>query len=211
MSPSAESVAQALKPKEVIFGLTLRNIPTINLRQQYVHDRKMVFADSLGAKIQAWKFRRTNGPATVTYPEPDAYFTMLLRSTIVGIECTLQTSALEELLFNSRLTEPLRQLIRQPSKLARSMAEAYYNKTPELVDPNAGLKTHNNDLWQTVNQFYREVRNPISHGNELCDVKAESLRAVFEMFDQIYRWIDSWSSPDRVRRILASTRFHPLK
>src|ERR1700685_3430982 len=122
MQPSAKDVAQALKPKEVIFGLTLRNIPTINLRQQYAHDRKMVFDDALADKIHAWKFGRTNGPATVSYPEPDAYFTMLLRSTIVGIECTLQTSAIEELLFSNRLTEPLRNLIRHPAKLSRSMA-----------------------------------------------------------------------------------------
>jgi hypothetical protein len=136
---------------------------------------------------------------------------MLLRSTIVGIECTLQTSAIEELLFSNRLTEPLRNLIRHPAKLSRSMADAYYNKFPEQVDANARLKTHNIDLWQTVSQFYREVRNPISHGDQLCDVKAESLRAVFDMFDQIYAWIDTWSRPDRIQRILASTTFQMLK
>src|SRR6202049_3070343 len=202
MLPSAKDVAQALKPSELIFGLTLRNIPTINLRQQYAHDRTMVFDDALADKIHAWRFGRTNGPTTVTFPEPDAYFTMLLRSTIVGIECSLQMSAIQELLFSNRLTELLRDSIRHPGKLARSMAEAYYNKIPEHVDVNAGLKTRDRDLWQTVSQFYREVRNPISHGGELCDVKAESLRAVFGMFDQIYRWIDSWSCPDRIQRIL---------
>ena len=211
MQPSAKDVAQAVKPKEVIFSLTLRNIPTINLRQQYAHDRKMVFDDALADKIHAWKFGRTSGPATVSYPEPDAYFTMLLRSTIVGIECTLQTSAIEELLFSNRLTEPLRNSIRHPGKLARSMADACYNKIPEHVDVKAGLKTHNNDLWDTVSQFYREVRNPISHGDQLCDVKAESLRAVFGMFDQIYVWIETWSRPDRIQRILASTTFQMLK
>jgi hypothetical protein len=211
MLPSAKDLEQALKPKKLVFGLTLQNIPTINLRQQYAHDRETVFADDLAEKIHAWKFGRTEGPATVTYPEPDAYFTMLLRSTIVGIECTLESSALVELLFANRLTEPLRHSIRHPSSLARSMADAYYNKIPQLINVSAPLKAHNSDLWNTVHQFYREIRNPISHGYQLSDVKADSLREVFGMFDQIYSWIDSWADPHRVQKILASTTFKMLK
>ena len=75
---------------------------------------------------------------TVGYPEPEAYFTVLFRSTIVGIECTLQNSAIEELLFSNRLTEALRQSIRSPGSLSRSMVDAYYNKMPEKVDSNVG-------------------------------------------------------------------------
>jgi hypothetical protein len=210
MLPSVKDFNHALTPKKLIFRLTLQNIPTINLRHQYAHDREMVFADDLADKIHAWKFGRMDGPVTVTHPEPDAYFTMLLRSTIVGIECTLETSAVEELVFGNRLTEALRHSIRHPSSLARSMADAYYNKIPEQVDGTASLKTHSSDLWNAVQQFYREVRNPISHGYQLCDVKAESLSEVFRMFDQIYDWIDSWTDPHRVQKILASTKLEML-
>lgn len=210
MQPSAKDVAQAVKPKPLVFGLTLQNIPTINLRHQYVHDRELVFADGLADKIHAWKFGQTAG-ATVTYPEPDGYFTVLFRSTIVGIECTLQMLAMEELLFSNRLTKPLEQLIRHPSRLGKSMADAYYNRIPEQVDVNAGLKTRNKDLWKIVLQFYTEVRNPLSHGYQLSDVKEESIRGAFGMFDQVYSWIDSWSDPHRVQRILASTTFQMLK
>ena len=34
--PSNDDVEQALKPMQLIFGLTLENIPTMNLRHQYV-------------------------------------------------------------------------------------------------------------------------------------------------------------------------------
>jgi hypothetical protein len=209
MIPSAKDVERALRPKELIFGLTIRNMPTINLRDQYAHDREAVFAGGFGDRLHAWRFGRADGPATVTYPEPNAYFTMLLRATIVGVECTIQSSAIEELLFSNRLTEPLRQAIRNPPR--RAMADAYYNKMPEYVNAGARLKTYNPGLWKEVIQFYREVRNPISHGYELGDVKAESLRMVFHMFYQINSWIDSWSDRYRVQRILASTTFQMLK
>lgn len=62
-----------------------------------------------------------------------------------------------------------------------------------------------------VQQFYREIRNPIFHGSQLRDVKAEPLRSVFRMFDDIFKWIDSWTDPHRVQKILASTTFHPLQ
>jgi hypothetical protein len=85
------------------------------------------------------------------------------------------------------------------------------NKIPEQVNVTASLKTHNNQLWNTVHQFYREVRNPISHGYQLWDVKAESLREVFLMFDQIYSWIDSCADPHRIQKILASTTLEMLQ
>jgi hypothetical protein len=139
MLPSAKQVAEALKPKRLIFGLTIHHIPTINLRQQYARDRAIVPDQALADTIHEWMFGRTHG-ASVNYPEPDAYFSMLLRSTIVGIECTLQNLAIEELAFSNRLTKAVYHAVRNPSTLARSMVEAYYNKIPEHVGVNASLK-----------------------------------------------------------------------
>lgn len=211
MEPTAQDAAAALKPKEVIFGLTLGNMPTINLRQQYAKDRKIVFDQRFDSIIDDWKRGRMPRPVTVSYPEPDAFFTTLFRTTIVGIECTLQAAAIEELAFSGRLTNPLHKVLLKPGKLASSMAEAYYNKIPEKVSSNARLRIHDGNLWKQVRKFYEEVRNPISHGHQLSDVKPEPLRATFTMFDRIYSWIDTWSDRYRTQRILATTTFKPLK
>ena len=211
MEPTAKDAAAALKPKEVIFGLTLRNIPTINLRQQYAHDRKIVFDQRFDSTIGDWKRGRMARPVTVSYPEPDAFFTTLFRTTIVGVECTLQAAAIEELAFAGRLTKPLHELLLRPGKLAPSMAEAYYNKIPEKVSSNARLRIHDGKLWKQVRTFYEEVRNPISHGHQLSDVKPEPLRAAFTMFDHIYSWIDAWSDRNRIQNILATTTLKLLK
>jgi hypothetical protein len=83
MRPTAKDAAAALKPKEVIFGLTLQNIPTINLRQQYAHDRQIVLDQRFDEMINAWKWGRMPSPVTVAYAEPDAFFTALFRTTIL--------------------------------------------------------------------------------------------------------------------------------
>ena len=210
MLPSAEDVAKAFKPKPLIFGLCIQNIPTMNLRNQYLGDREIVFTDRLAETLHAWKFKQTTG-VTVTYGRPDEYFTIVLRSTIVGIEWTLQAMAIQELAFSSRWTHALQDAIRNPSALSRSMPDAYFNKIPEQLDPKVALRVCNKALWKTVHRFYREIRNPLSHGYELRDVTAESLRAVFGMFDEIYAWINSWSDPHLIQRVLSSTTFYPLK
>jgi hypothetical protein len=202
------NLEQALTPKKLIFDFTVQNIPTMNLRFQYAHDREMVFGEGLAETLHGWKFGQRD--VTVTYADPDSYFTTLLRSTIVGIECTLQNFAVEELLFSNRLTEELRQAIRHPSTLARSMADAHYNKIPYYVNANAPLKSYDTNLWNKVQQFYREIRNPIFHGSQLTDVKPEPLRSAFRMFDEIFKWIDSWTDPHRVHKILAPATFRPF-
>lgn len=90
------------------------------------------------------------------------------------------------------------------------MAEANYNKIPQFVSANAPLKSHDGKLWITVQQFYKEIRNPLFHGSQLTDVKEEPLRNAFRMFDEIFKWIDSWTDPNRVQKILASSTFRPL-
>ena len=72
------------------------------------------------------------------------------------------------------------------------------------------LKSHNEKLWNTVQQFYREIRNPVFHGSQLTDVKPEPLRCAFRMFDNIFKWIDSWPDPNRVYKNLASSTFRPV-
>ena len=181
----------------------------MNLRFQYAHDRRIVFTEGLEQSLHAWKFGQ--GDVTVSYADPDSYFTMLVRTTVVGIECTLPNLAIEELLFSNRLTEEVRRAIRHPTGLARSTADAYYNKIPYYVNESAPLKSHDGALWNTIQQFYREIRNPLFHGSQLTDVKAEPLRSLFRMFDDIFKWIDSWTDPNRVRNILASTTLHPFE
>jgi hypothetical protein len=205
-----KTLEEALTPEPLLFGLTISNIPTGNLRAQYAHDRRIIFDGGLSDEgLHAWRFAQ--GEITVTFADPESYFTSLLRTTIVGIECAIESSACEELLFSNRLTEQLRRAVRNPSSLARSLPDAYYNRIPQLVNVNAPLKSYSGKLWNTVQQFYRQIRNPIFHGYQLWDVKAESLRNMFGMFDDVFKWLDSWADLNRLQKILASTTFHPLK
>lgn len=205
-----KTLEEALALEPLLFGLKISNIPTMNLRGRYAYDRRMMFDGGLNDEgLQAWRFAQRE--VAVTYADPESYFTTLLRTTIVGIECTVESSALEELLFSNRLTEQLRHSVRNPMSLARSLPDAYYNRIPQLVKATAPLKSYNGKLWNTVQQFYREIRNPIFHGYQLSHVEAEPLRNTFEMFDDIFEWVDSWADPNRMQNLLASTALCRLK
>jgi hypothetical protein len=88
---TANNLKAALAPKPLIFGLTVGNIPTMNLRTQYSHDREIVFAVGLAENLHAWKFGK--GSVTINYADPDSYFTTLLRTTVVGVRTWLWKSS----------------------------------------------------------------------------------------------------------------------
>lgn len=207
--PSASQAKEALTPKKRIFGFTIQNIPTINLRQQYLLDRSIVLDADLDNKIHGWRFRTLAQPITVTFGDPDVYFSNLVRTTILGMECIVRSMVWEEILFANRMTHAALRSLKEES--ARSMAELYYNRLPAHVRESAALKNHDSKLWSVVKEFYRDIRNPLSHGDQLVNVRQESLRLAFEMFDSIYAWIDSWSDRNRVFRIMSSSTFQALK
>jgi hypothetical protein len=207
--PSANDAKKALTPKERIFGFKIHNIPTINLRHQYATDRATVFDPELPTKIHGWRFQLLDQPVTMTCGDPDVFFSNLIRTTAFGVESVIRAAVWEELAFTNWMTETILQAMREDR--ARSMVETYYNRLPAYVSSSARLKEYNEELWSTVKVFYAEIRNPLSHGNQFADVKQTSLQAAFEMFDKVYSWIDSWSDPNRIMRILASTTFQVLK
>jgi hypothetical protein len=91
------------------------------------------------------------------------------------------------------------------------MPQLYYDRLPGYIGNAARLREYDANLWRTIVTFCAEIRNPLSHGDQFANVKEESLRAAFEFFDKLYAWIDSWSDPNRMMRILASTTFQALK
>jgi len=207
--PSANDAKKAPTRKERIFGFKIQNIPTMNLRHQYAADRAIVVDPDLPEKIHAWRFGLLERPVTITFPDPDDFFSNVIRTTIVGIESAIRGAAWEELAFTNRVTKDILKAMKE--ERSGAMVEVYYNRLPAYVSPAARLKEHDPNLCATVRAFYAEVRNPLLHGNQLTDVTQESLRAAFEMFDNIYAWINSWSDPNRLSKILASTTFKVLK
>ena len=207
-APTAQQAQEALTLKKRIFGFTINNIPTINLRHQYQHDRSIALDPELDKKICGWKFRRIE-PISVTFGDADVYFSNMVRSTVYGIECILRSMVREELLFANRMNHVVMRSLEQEGR--RNMADRYYNRLPAYVRESAALKIQDPWLWKVVSEFYSDVRNPLSHGDQFYNVTQESLRLCFEMFDKIYAWIDSWSDSKRVLRIMSSTTFQALK
>jgi len=210
--PELEAIAAGLekwsrkverKAKETIFGFAVRSTPSLNFRWQFEADESHIRQID-PSFLHAWRHQLTD-PVSVTFSDPDVYYTALLRTTIAGIESTISGAVREELLFASRLTKTIQRELQELR--GGNMAELYYNKLPAKVAPSARLATHNEALWKQVQRFYTQVRNPLAHGNQLHLVQAESLRSCFLMFREVFSWIDTWHSHDRILRILSSTTF----
>lgn len=84
--------------------------------------------------------------------------------------------------------------LNDPMKLpgAPGVAEAFYNKMPAQIDSALQLKLKAPDLWVSVKQFYKEVRNPLFHGYQLQMPQASAVLAAMKMLESVYAWMDSW-------------------
>lgn len=183
------------------FGVTLHNVPLINLRFEFNthHDLlaepgfQALFAP--GAVVQPLRT-----PYMVWGGMPGAFLTLLLQRAFSGLEAYVVGAT------HIRLGElGVGVLARARAKLAnpfvlggKGAAENYYDRLPSMASGSYSLKHHSPQLWERTTRLYSQVRNPVFHGHE---VEAESVAGVFEIFEHLadlYRWIDSWCDPESV-------------
>ena len=74
----------------------------------------------------------------------------------------------------------------------RGTVEAFYEKLPALLNDSYRLSNFDPILFATVKAFYKNIRNPIFHGNQLKRAAPENVLAVLNMIRLIFNWVDSW-------------------
>lgn len=99
-----------------------------------------------------------------------------------------------------KLDSELFEKLRTPSAFgAKSMVANIYHRMPSAVHEELSLRHLDQELYEEVVAFYREVRNPIFHGKEIQARSIEPIRASFALIGRIYTWIDHWHDPDRTQ------------
>jgi hypothetical protein len=177
----------------VVFGLRLMNIPTLNLRYEFQDIRMSVSDDAFVSQLGEpgphllaplkWAFSR------------DAYMTLLLQRTILGLEAYLPSAVLYEATARGRPLRETLDLTKNPFRLGgRGTAENYYNRLPALVEPDVALSNARPALWPVTSAFYQQVRNPIFHGDQLFEVSVDAFRKALDLISGLYEWVDSWHS-----------------
>jgi hypothetical protein len=125
---------------------------------------------------------------------PHGLLTLALQQAVIGLECYVCTAVHFELSKRGRLTKETEEKIDNPFSLNKKAVVALYERLPGLVDPSLKLSAHNQQLFNSVETFYKTVRNPIFHGHQVA-VSEESYAKVvsdFELIAAVFDWVDSW-------------------
>jgi hypothetical protein len=175
------------------FGLQFSNLPIVNARTEFDHHLKLLrnseFRESLHAILNP-----------VVLPEitwrglPYGALTFMLQRAILSLEACVGAAVDGELRKRKVPTAEEEEWLRDPNKIPgqRGMAQMFYNNLPGLVDPAFQLQVVDPALWRNVYRFYREVRNPLFHGDQLSIGPSEPVLEIFEMLNTVYSWMDLW-------------------
>ncbi len=184
-----------MQKRSETFGLVLESIPHINLRNEFARYYTAVNDPDFRKQFKG-KIEPIETPYMVWYGMPDDLITLIFQRVVMGVESYLRGATYFQLGRIDKLKENL-SIIKNPFELkGNGTVDNFYHKLPSLVDESYSLKNSNPTLYQTTKDFYREVRNPVFHGNLITQRNISALRKVFEYLKEIYEWIDGWHDLD---------------
>jgi len=179
------------------FGLSFRNIPMINLRNEFWTTH--TFVKSPDAEDC---FKLPSHPIQTSLliwgGMPDDFMTLILQRSILGVEAYLPGALFYASAALGVMSEELMAKIRNPSMFgSKLMVANVYHRMPSSVHEELSLKHLDQELYERNVTFYREIRNPIFHGKQSWNPGIEGLRAAFLHIAQLYEWIDYWHDPKK--------------
>ena len=173
-------------------GLPLSNIPIINLLREFQLWDKWIRSEQ---RQFASGHEPIRTPLLIWGGMPEDLLTLILQRTILGLESYVSAAVWMKLGELGRLTPELNRVARNPFEIRprqKGTANCYYNALPALIDPKYALKERNAILWRQVEEFYKAVRNKILHGYQIGSSNPEVLYPCFDMFWEIYAWVNEW-------------------
>lgn len=181
-----------MQKRSETFGLTLVNIPIINLRNEFARYYHALKDDRFLSQFGSGYDKPIKTPYMTWYGIHDDLITIILQRAILGIESYLCNAVYFELGKRRQLKNNVH-LLKNPFDLGgRGTVENFYHRLPALVDKKNSLKSFNQDLFQKTVLFYREIRNPVFHGHIVYGGNIRELQGVFDFLAEVYAWIDSW-------------------
>ena len=177
------------------FGLSLSGVPLINIRLDF-NSLLALFRDETFRK-QFKGYQGEQIPVKTHYftwhGRPNTLLTYLLRDSIVGLESAVSGAVFVEALDRDIMTDDLLEATKNPFSLKkRGTAACVYIGLPELIDPSFSLQSQNTDLWERIQRFYKEVRNPIFHAYEIDSDDPEPVWMCLELLWEVFQWLNSW-------------------
>jgi len=183
------------------FGLTLGGMPLINIRLDFNSLLALFRNEGFRKQFRGYKGRKI--PVKTHYftwhGRPNTLLSYLLRDAIVGLESAVSGAVFVEALHRGTMTDDLLEATKNPFSLKkRGTAGVVYNGLPELIDPAFTLEAMQPDLWEKIQRFYREVRNPLFHAYEIEKHDPEPVWKSLELLWEVFQWLNSWHPLSRL-------------
>jgi hypothetical protein len=197
--------------------LGLSGVPLINIRLDFNSLLALFRNETFRKQFKGYQGKQI--PVKTHYftwhGRPNTLLTYLLRDSIVGLESAVSGAVFVEALDRGIMTDDLLEATKNPFSLKekRGTAACVYVGLPELIDPRFSLQSQNSDLWERIQRFYKEVRNPIFHAYEIDSDDPEPVWKCLELLWEVFQWLNSWHpieklmsgpiawNPDVVRRV----------
>lgn len=179
-----------------LFGLKFSNIPTINLRMEFNRTYAFVFSEQAGAALMP-PIQTVQVPMMVWLGMPDDLMTLLLQRAILGVEAHLPAALKYATAQLGTASKELFAKLDDPFSLGgRTAVSNIYHRMPAAVHPELSLQHFDQKLFEKNIAFYKAVRNPLFHGQQLLRTEIDALRKAFDHIALLYEWIDHWHNPE---------------
>lgn len=130
---------------------------------------------------------------------PEDLMTLLLQRAILGVEAYLPWALIATSAIIGNISENLTAKLRNPFAFgAKSAAANIYDHAPKAVHTELSLRHLDEQLYNKTVEFYRVIRNPLFHGEQIHNNDVQHIRIAFDHLARIYEWIDYWYDPEKL-------------
>jgi hypothetical protein len=180
------------------FGLKLSNIPLINLRMEFNHTYAFLNTPEAEQCLKP-PVGATRTHLFLWVGMPGDLMTLLLQRAVQGIEAYLPGALMLTSGVLGNLSGELVAKLKNPFSFGSKSAVAnIYHRMPTAVHPELSLQHFDQALYQRNALFYKKLRNPIFHGQQLTEPTISGMREAFLHLAYLYAWIDSWFNPENL-------------
>ena len=175
------------------FEPRMSNIPLWNLREEFYRVNELINSEQFPASLRQIE-PPIRTPMLDWYGEERDLLSLLVQRALLGVESYTIGAAWAKLIALGRMTGDLNKKVRNPFsiKARAGTAAAYYQHLPELIHPNLGIPTIDQEFWIQLKDFYKNVRNPLFHGSQFESGDIQNAIRSFWIIQGIYNWIDQW-------------------
>ena len=174
--------------------LAFSNIPLENLLEEFLVFGRVLTEDSFRQALRSAGVKSVPTPLFDWHGQAADLLTLIVQRAILGLESYVIGAVWLEAGKRGALTSELNRKIRNPFSIKRGAgaAESYHHHLPSLLSPELSLQRHHAAFWEEVKAFYRQVRNPLFHGQELQTTDPEDILPCMSVIHFTYRWIATW-------------------